>query len=501
MTSQRGVAPGEGEQVVARGTKMMGLAQAANQVTRFIMNVALARLLVPSDLGAVAAGLVIQLVLEQLRDSGTGLALIQRRQINDELINAVFFFNVLAGFVLAGIVAGTSHWLADLMGVPKASGVLLGYAGIAMISSVSQIHHALLRRHVRFREIAIAATAGSVVTMAVSVTLAFAGYGVWSVVIGSAAGFGIDAILVWRFDKWRPHLRVHFSAMAELVGYCVDLLRYSLLNLTFAQADKVMVGRWLGAADLGVYSVVQRILFYPVVSIGGVLNEVVFPVFANKQDDVQSLRSAYKRSAGLLALIVCPLMAVVAVLARPLVSVLLGPKWHAAIELIWILAPIGAVQAIGAGGAQVMLVTGATRRLFRWTMASSTIVVASYAVGLIWGLVGICTAYAIVMVILTPIGLKVAFHVIELPLLDFARTLVPQLVGSLFAAACVGAFSFSVTDYLPDFVILVIGALIGLIIYVGTLATLRASALADLKLAMAILRGPRSRHRHKKSRR
>ena len=482
-----------GIEVLASGAKAMAISQVINQVARFGTNIVLARLLVPREFGLMTIALVVMAFLDQFRDLGTGIAIIQRRHLTQPLLNAVFFLNTVLGIALGATLLAAAGPITNLVAQDGNPNVLRAFAAITVLAALGQIHHALLRRGMRFKELAVVNVANSVVNGIVSVVLAVLGFGVWSLVIGTLAGALIDTGLVWYLDKWRPSRGLALGSLKSILGFSGNLFGSNLISFFFAQSDKVLVSRVLGAAPLGIYGMATRILTYPLTSIAQVVSEISFPAFARRQDNEAALRDGFVRATAVVALVTFPMMAIVAAVARPAVDTIFGPKWVRLTPLIWILAPIGAIQSATGTTYQLLMAKGQTGVLFRWMIFSSGVSVASYVIGLHWGLVGLCAASAIAIGLLTPINLLIVFRYIDLTLWSFCRPLIPIAFCAAAGAGAALAVDTAVGRVAGSAVVIVVGTITGCVVAGSLTWLLQPQALLDGLTALGRRRGPVSR--------
>lgn len=472
---------------VAGGTKAMAASQALTQATRLLSNVVLARLLAPHDFGVVAIALVVTVFLDQLKDAGTGNALIQAPRITHALVNAVFWLNGAIGVVLSVVVFTTAHPLAQLLGNPEAAPVLRAFAAVTFMTSLAQVHHALLRRDLRFREVAIISAATAVTLAVGSIGLAFFGLGVWALVVGNLASTAVSVYLSWHYDRWRPTARTHWGELRPIARYSTHLFLTNFLSFFYVQSDKVLVGRFLGAAPLGVYTLAQRILMYPLTAVSDVVNEIAFPVLAKNQQDDEAVRTGFVRATCVTTLITFPLMFGTAAVAEPAVHVIFGERWLDLIPLIQILAPIGALQTIMFTSNGLLLAKGRSDLLFRLSLVNSVVVVGGYVIGLQWGLVGMCVAYAIAILLLMAPSMYFAFRLVGLRQSHFGRAMLPQIGTSLAMFAATFAV-VQASGPLGSVLSLLAGVVTGVVVYVGLVAFLRPPAFED---ALTVLRSRR----------
>ena len=462
----------------------MAAAQALTQTTRLLTNIILASLLVPADFGLVAIATIISAFLDQIKDMGTGSAVIQRKNLSHGVLNAIFALNVVVGFCLAALMFGFAAPLASLFGSPAATSVIQAYALITVVTAFGQIHHALLRRELRFGAVASIGALTAVVTAIVSIGLAAMNFGVWSLVLGYGLASLAGTVSVWMLDSWRPSGRVSWDELRPIVGYSTNLMFANLCGFFLLHSDSFLVGRYLGSGPLGIYAFAQRILTYPLSTIANVVGEVVFPVFSHKQDDDAALRSGFIRTNRVVALVTFPVMAGAATIARPAVDVLFGPSWEDLIPLIWILGPVGALQSVTFTTSPMLMAKGRSDLMLRWLFISGVVCVAAYIIGLRWGLVGVAGSYAVAIVILTPFNLMIAFHPIGLRLRTYAKDLLPQVAITLAMVGAVLLTSVLVGQVAGQAVVLVAGVLVGVLSYGALLWLIRPAVIGDALIGL-----------------
>ncbi|MCU1677880.1 MAG: hypothetical protein JWM93_2638 [Frankiales bacterium] len=464
---------------VVHGAKWMAVSQVATQVTRFATNIVLARLLLPSDFGLIAVATVVMLFLEQIRDLGTGTTVIQRKDVTEKLLNTVFYLNTAIGILLALAVFLLAPSLAVALGNPGSTHILQAFGGITLLTSFGHIQHALLRRTMKFRQVGVISTVSAFVTAGVSIGLAAAGMGVWSIVIGMFAANTIGVVMAWVYSGWRPGLSVSASDLSSVWSFAGYLLLTNIVVYLLQQSDKVIVNRALGVTALGVYALAQRVLLYPMQSVTVVLTEVLFPAFSRKQDDNEALRRAYVRSNNVIALITFPLMAGAASVAPIMVHVLLGDKWRDLVPLMIILAPAGAIQAISSNASSLMLAKGHSRANFGWSVVIGIVILTGFGVGVRWNLVGMCITYAVLLLLLTPAMWHVAFRYIDLRIRDFLRVLLPVALLTLVMSGAVVAAGLLLRGTMPDVVTFLVQIIVGAAVYIGLLLRFKPPAYID----------------------
>ncbi len=429
--------------VSARGlaspTRWMVAGRVVTQASRLVVSVILANLLGPEAFGVVAVAMTTIVLLEIAKNLGTGAAVIQRPQVDRVLLDSVFYLNIAMGLLAAGIMVAAAPAIAAFFGSADATAVVRALAVVLAIGGVTQVHHALLRRAMRFDAVAAVEMVGALTTGVLSIVLAVLGAGVWSMVWGNVAGVVTGSVVAWVRSGWLPTRQFSLAPLREIAGFSLHTAGAALMTFALQNTDKILVGRWLGTTPLGVYTLAQRTVSYPLESISGVLMQVLFPAFARAQDDDETLRKGYTRAAGAIAFVTLPVMVGAAVVADPLVRALLGPEWRELIPLLWFMAPAGALAALLSAVNTLYSAKGRADWMFRWGLASGILTLGAFAVGLQWGLQGLAIAYLAIMVLQLPVGYAISLRLIDMRLRDMARALAPYFAMTLLMAAAAAA--------------------------------------------------------------
>lgn len=466
-------------EILASGTRWMVIGRLVTQVTRFGVSLLLARLLTPEAFGLVAIAMTTILALEVLRDLGTGAAMIQRPAVDQTLLSSVFALNVLIGVLLTAAMAGGAGLLATLFAAPEAEPVVRALSVVVLLQALAQTHHAVLRRRMLFRGVAAVEMTGALVNAAVSIALALLGWGVWAMVWGNIAGVTAGTVIAWLRSGWRPSATVSWRSLRSIARFSLNTAGYNAAALVLREADKVLVSRVLGPAPLGVYTLGQRTINYPVESIAQVLMTVLFPAFSRVQDDNAALRKGYARASGAIAFVVLPLMIGTAVVAEPIVLTVLGAQWAGLVPLLQFMAPAGAMAALLSAVNTIYSAKGRADYMFRFGVASGALTLTAIAVGLQWGLPGLAVAYLAALTIQTPVGLRLALGLIDMPLSQFLRGLMPYAAMSGLMAVAAGGAVLG-TAPLGSTVQLASGVTAGVVVYSALAAWWRPQAVRDV---------------------
>jgi lipopolysaccharide exporter len=423
-------------QRLAGATRWTAGATAFNQVLRLGTSLVLARLLTPADFGVVAVGLVVVVFLDQLRDLGTGAAVIQRSSLSNSLINSIFWLNVAVGVLLGGFLVLCAGPVAYLLGQPSAVGVLRMFGLITVVSSVGQVHQALLRRELRFGELAQVLVFGAVGATIVSIALALSGLGPWSIVLGTLTGSVISTLLSWYRQPWRPS---GFGRLADLRSVSRFSSNLVVANLIWfvaeGQADKIIISRVLGLDALGTYSLAQRSVTYPQGSVRGTVGQVLDTALARSADNNEAQGRLFTRASGAVALLLFPATVGLACIAQPLVPIVIGDGWPDFALLVAIMAPAGAIHVVSGLSYRVFTARGLAHWTMRLAAVQAVVFVTAFLVGVRWGVVGVTVGYAVGALLMDPVVTSIVCRLIGLRYRAYLRSLAPAMVAALLTVA------------------------------------------------------------------
>ncbi|MDP1545323.1 MAG: MOP flippase family protein [Anaerolineales bacterium] len=445
--------------------KWSALSQAGRQGTLILTTIILARLLAPSDFGLLGMAMVVIGFIEIFKDLGTTAAIIQKKELSEALLSSIFWVNVGFGMLAMAVLFFSAPLGGLLYHEPGVVAILQVLSLSFFISSLSILQQALLQRLLAFQALARVEVSAVLCGAIVGIALASYGAGVWSLVFQSLITASITTIFLWFSSSWRPQRVFHWDEVKSVSSFSLNLVGFNIFNYFSRNADYFLIGRYLGAQDLGYYTLAYRILLFPLQNISSVIGRVMYPVYSGMQDDNHRFSTAYLKVMITIAFIVFPMMFGVLVLASPFVLVIFGENWRPAILLIMIFAPIGLLQSINAPTGFIYQAKGRTDWLFRWGIGSGMFVVIAFIIGLQWGVVGVAVAYAIAVVILLYPSITIPFSLIDLKFIYFIQALYKPFFNSLVMFLAVMLFQYFLPRELSDQWVLGLSIGVGMVVY------------------------------------
>ena len=338
-------------------TGIVGLMSVLQFVVGFLMQMVLARLLAPEVFGQFAFVLLMQGLLASARTIQAGEFLVYRRGEVKDALSTVFTTDLVLSWLTTVIVvlfAGPIMAKAQQPGLADALRVSILVCALAPFSTPI----AVFQRDIDFTATARARVGGLVVGPILKISLALAGWGIWSLVIGEVGRQAVEVAIVWRITPLRPSLSIDWTTLKEALRFSLPLSLNSLLVYYYWKVDDFVVGRQLGMEQLGYYWLAFRIPEY-MMTLRNYFVPVVFATFA-RLEEVEDQKLAFCRLTRLSALVLFPLALVALVHGDALITVIFGARWAPATPAFQLLMLTGALRMCTSYAGDLFKVSGRT---------------------------------------------------------------------------------------------------------------------------------------------
>jgi O-antigen/teichoic acid export membrane protein len=439
----------------------------------------LARLLTPKDFGVVALALIFMAFLETVKDLGLSQALVASREDVTERANTVFVSSIVLGAALSLVVAAISPLAALFFDEPRLVQLLPVLGLNFLIRSLGSTHYALAQKWLAFRARTLAEFADVVVRGLTGIALALAGAGVWSLVLGYVVGTAVLTVSLWVLVPWRPALRFRRRYLPDLLRFGGAVTGVDLISAVIGNVDYVFVGKILGPASLGLYTLAYRLPELVIMNLSTTAGQVLFPALTNVARS--ALGHAYLVAFRYTLMISLPLAASMAVLADPLVLAAFGPKWHGAVAPMQVLTIFAFGVTVGIPAGVAYKSVGRADVLLKLAVPRAALLVGSVALLANRGIVAVAGCQAAVAGLFSIIGLVLASRLLQVGPHRLLGAIWPPLVASAAMAGVLFVLERAIT---PPWPTLVASGVAGAAVYLGMLWLLARDALRDLWLKL-----------------
>ncbi|OHB62914.1 MAG: hypothetical protein A2Y76_11535 [Planctomycetes bacterium RBG_13_60_9] len=454
------------------------LERIGEQGIHFVVVIILARLLAPELFGLVGMLSIFIEVSRVFIDSGFGAALIQRKGATTVDKCSIFYFNILVGVLAAGLLCASSPWIAAFYHRPILVPLTCALSSTLVINSFAGIQSALLNKHIDFKTQLKVGVGAVALSGAIGIVMAIRGFGVWSLVGQSIGASLFRTTLLWFLSPWRPSLLFSFRALREMFGFGSRIFASYLLNTIFENIYLVVIGRLFSATHLGLYSGAKKVQNLATINITGVVTTVAFPVFSMIQDDPVRLKRSMRKAITMLALVNFPIMVGMALVARPLVYVLLTEKWAGSIHWLQLLCVAGLLYPIQSLHLNALTASGRSDLYFRLEVLKKILVVVLIAITYRWGVTGMIWGQIAMSFLSYYINSYYTSRLIHYSLREQFSDMAPYAVAS--ALMGLGLYGVQLLPFVNDELLLSAGVLFGIVLYALLSYAFRLSAFLEI---------------------
>lgn len=352
--------------------------------------IVLARLLPPADFGLAGLAMVVVGFVGVVAEAGLSAALIYRRPLAERDVRLAFTLSMVAGGTLSLALGVLAPYVAAPFRHPALALILQVQAPLFILAAAGSTARGLLRRRLDFRRLFLVDVGSYFLGYAlVAMTLAVLGFGVWSLVVGGLAQAGLGSALALALSPHPVRPLLVARGGRQLLGYGGTDTLNSIVAYLGRSADSLVIGRWLGTAELGLYTRAFSLFSAPLSYVSTAMTSVLFPAMSEIRDDVGRSRTAYYLGVQLVVMIAAPLSAGVIVAAPHLVVGLYGERWRGAVLPLQILASAGMLRAVYNLGAAVTYASGNVMAEVRRQGVLAVLLFGCAVIGARWGIAGV----------------------------------------------------------------------------------------------------------------
>jgi O-antigen/teichoic acid export membrane protein len=311
----------------ARGGAVTLASQTLKFVLSMVVTVVLARLLTPQDYGLIGMVVVVTGFITLFKDIGLASATIQRAEINHQQISTLFWINVGLSLLTMIVTIAIAPLVARFYNEPRLTGITMVFAAGFLFGGLTVQHEALLRRQMRFVALSVIDILSLLAAPMVSIVMALRGFGYWALVFGQLATAITNAVGVWIVCGWRPSRPSRNAGVRSMLAFGGNLTAFGVVNFFARSLDNILIGRFWGATQLGLYARAYQLLILPIEQINAPITAVALPALSRMVDTPERYRQAYVRMLEKVAILTMPGVALMIATSEWVVHILLGPQW------------------------------------------------------------------------------------------------------------------------------------------------------------------------------
>lgn len=336
----------------------------AAQGINFIVQITLARLLMPEEFGTIALLTVLMTILDVFVTYGFGNSLVVNKNSDDLDFSTCFFFGIFLALLMYGIVFLSSPYISQYFYNNDELDILLKVMALRMpIAAVNSVQHAYIAKKMQFRLFFYATLIGTVLSGVVGIAMAYTGFGVWALVAQYLSNAFFNTITLWIISEWRPHWSFSFVRLKAIYDYGWKILVVGLIDTGFGQIRSLVIAKQYSRADLAYYNRGVAFPSFGMRIIEPTISSVLFPALSNCNDDKKMMKAITQRVIRISTFIICGIMCFMLAVAKPIVVILLTEKWLPCVVFLqigciaYLLRPLQVINAcvIRASGKSALL--------------------------------------------------------------------------------------------------------------------------------------------------
>ncbi len=415
--------------------------RAAQSGLQLVVSLCLARLLQPSEVGLIGMLWVFVSVVWICSDAGFCPTLIQKQDATETDECSIFYFNLAVSTFNVVLLWFAAPYIADFYRVPELRPVLRAVAFMMPLSAPGLIPACLLSKRLDLHTQAKASIAAAAVSGVVAVIMAYSGYGVWSLVAQILVQSATRTVALWFYCSWRPKLLFSWASLRGMFPFGSRVLSSAFLNAVFDNLYPTVIGKLYSSQQLGFFTLATRIPQTLSGSLTTIVSRVSIPMYPSLRSEPERFKRALRKTVSLTVIVNTPLLVGIAVVAHPLVSVLLTPKWVPAIPYLQIYCLVMILSPLRYAYLDAILGWGNAGLHFRLGAVEKVLSVINLVVGHRWGITGLLLGQAGVdLAVCILQGLCVS-RTMNYSLAEQLRDILPGSLVTLAMAVAVAAVS------------------------------------------------------------
>lgn len=409
------------------GIKWNLLNQTITQGITFVISLTLMRMLAPEQFGLIGMVTIFSGFLTVFRDFGLGNAIIQKKGINIQDKSTIFWVTLVVGFFLSTILVVLSPLLADFYDEPRITSIARALSLLFFLQALGSTHNALLRKKLLYKNLFWVNTSAVLIGGTAALIAAHQDYGLWALVIQQVVTDLLTTIALWLVFPFRPRFIFSLIHLKHHLKFGLPMVGTQSVNYWSRNADNLLIGRFLGADLLGIYSRAYSIMMLPLSRVSGVISSVMFPSLSMIQDDLDRVKKIYLKMSRVIAFFTFPIMGMLIVVAEPFVKLVLGEQWIGMVPVLQILSIVGAIQSVATLNGNIFMSQGKTALDFKVNIVSNFIIVLAFLIGVQYGIIEVAWTYLIAVFIIILPQWYIMGKLISCKLLEIIKNILPHI--------------------------------------------------------------------------
>lgn len=445
---------------------------------QFIIGIVMARLLDPADFGTAALPAVFVAIAQVFIDSGFALALIRKPEVTNKDLSTSFYYSLIVGIVLYLTIFICAPFIADFYGVPILTPLIRVTTLTFIWNPLLTPQTVILNRKLDFKTPARISIINKIISGAVGITIAYNGYGIWALVAASLTASILGLIQTWFSVRWIPTERWCKESFKYLWNFGNKMVISGLLRTLYANIVPVILGKFSGTAQLGVYNRSAQFASLPSANLTGIINTVTYPVLSKMVGDNDKLRTNFIKMVKVSSFIVFPVMLLMSALSEPLIIFLVTNKWTECIPVLQIMCFTYMFQPVHIMNINLLQVMGRPDLTLRLEIITKCIFPFFIIAAISQGIIVLCIVDFFITMVALVLNTYYSGKLLDVGYFKQIKMLLPSFLLSIAMMTVVMVVNNFIADYIIQ---LFVGVAVGITFYFGAAYLLKFEELVEVK--------------------
>jgi teichuronic acid exporter len=451
----------------------------------FVVSIVLARILTPKEYGIIALVLIFVNLASVFVQSGFNTALIQKKNTDSLDFSTIFYFSCTVAFILYLILFFSSPLVANFYHQPMLIPVIRVLSIILFFGAVNSIQVAIISRNMQFKKLFYSSIGGVLVSGLIGIVMALLDFGIWALVGQQITSQLFTTIIMWFTVKWRPQFQFSYNRLKALFSYGWKILVASLVDALYLDLRSLVIGKVFSPEMVGYFNRGKQFPTIIVNNIDGSIQSVMLPTYSSHQDDRKRVKSIMKRSITTSSFIVFPMMIGLALVAEPLITLILTDKWLPSVPFLQIYCLVYAIRPLLTANIQATKGLGYSGAYLKIEMVNKVIGVIILVISVRFGVLAITWGVLIGNIISIFTYAYPNVKLLNYSIIEQIRDVLPAMLLSLIMGVFVNLVSLIDTSLI---LMIVVKICTGLFVYLFISIAFKIESLTYLLNILKIIR-------------
>lgn len=440
------------------------LERGGTQGIQFVLQIVLARILLPSDYGIIALISIFITLANVFVQSGFNTALIQKKDVDECDFSSVFYLSIFVSIVLYIILFISSPFIERFYNTQGLSKVLRVLSLTLFTGVFNSIQNAVISRKMEFKKLFFSSIGSMIISGTVGILSAIAGFGVWALVFQQLSNQITIVLILWFTVKWRPKLIFSLNKVKDLFSYGWKILLSTLIDTLYMNLRSLIVGKVYSSEMLGFYNRGDQFPQILINNINGSIQSVMLPALSEEQTNKVRVKEMVRRSIVTSSFVIFPIMIGLAAISEPMVSVILTDKWLPCVPFIRIFCFSYALWPIHTANLQAINALGRSDIFLKLEIVKKVMGMIILIISMQFGVYAIAIGLLISGIISTFINAHPNLRLLNYSYLEQIKDVMPSFILAIIMGVVVYSITFL---HMPLVIMMILQIIIGMIVYIS----------------------------------